>query len=124
MLRRFALILMLLSLPLRLWAGESLMTGSVNAASAVVLATDSHENHPCHEGQATEPGELAQDAAKLVHCGGGLCQICAVCHMPALDVASLFSPGSKPSRDWVDLTSVSGQSAPIQGVFKPPVSFV
>lgn len=120
MLRRFALILVLLSLPLRLWAGVGLMLNTAEAPAVALVATTSHDAHPCHEADAVAP--VAQAGGGLMHCGSDDCQICAVCHMPAMGFSGLLGLTQNAPRDWVASSGLHGHVAPSSTLFKPPVS--
>ena len=124
MLRRFAIVVLLLSLPLRLWAGERLMTVLAVEPAVVAAAHTEHEAHPCHEASSPASAEAAPESSLQAHCGTGVCQVCAVCHMPALDAAGALGLSQTTPRDWVPLSGLSSQSASVDPLFKPPVSFV
>jgi hypothetical protein len=118
MLRRFVLIFVLLCLPFRLWAGVGLMMNAVDRPAVVV--TSSHDVHPCHEADAVAP--VAQGGGGLMHCGSDDCQICAVCHMPAMGFSGLLDFMPNAPRDWIASTGLHGYVAPASPLFKPPVS--
>lgn len=124
MLRRFAIILVLLSLPLRLWAGVGLMATVTAQGKAVIdLAPMVHATgeHPCHDESAQTPA--AEDVLALTdHCQSGDCRICTTCHMPALHVLDLLESGRDLPREWTVRTGLSSYSAPQTALFKPPVS--
>jgi hypothetical protein len=124
MLRRFILVLLLLCLPLRLWAGMGLMASEVSDRALLVVLTQSVQHdqadHPCHE----ELTSLSTDAVETSNdpCAGGDCRICSACHMPALHNLNLLDFSQDSPREWLLVASSLDYSAPQTALFKPPVS--
>lgn len=114
MLRRFALILVLLSLPLRLWAGAGLMANVAPLPEPVAAV---QTDHPCHEAE-----DAAAPLALMDHCDGSDCRVCSACHMPALHGLGLLDFSSNPPHGWVALTGLPDYAGWVDSPFKPPVS--
>jgi hypothetical protein len=117
MIRRWTFILLLLCLPLRLWASVGLMANTAFMAGPVAAVAQAGD-HPCHEAapESTAPVALAD------HCDAGDCQSCAACHMPALHSLGLLDLSLKAPRDWVAHTVLRGYATRADSPFKPPVS--
>lgn len=132
--RYLVVLLMIVLLPLRGWAGDSMATqmassqiaiesGAAHAHETRATANFDHQNQvkpDCHEvmsGQV-DSGEIASNTADSSHCG--TCQACQACHtvalLPvALDVAAgLNSPHLRPtSRAFTSAAAALGQKPPI-----------
>jgi hypothetical protein len=127
---RRVLVLLMLCLPLRLWAGVGLMQSAFGTSSAAVTVAQAADEHgvymgqPCHEealsvAQADVPPTVK---AQPQHCNSGDCQICSVCHMPALHTAVWLDATQIAPNAWVASKGLSASSAPATALFKPPVS--
>ena len=120
---RRLLLLLVLCLPLRLWAGVGLMGAALPTAPTQlnVHSTQVEPDRPCHEMDVGDAQPVSNDVAD-VHCNGGDCRICSACHMPALHALGLMEFSHKAPRVWVALDRSSSSSAPLTAPFKPPVS--
>ena len=127
---RRLLVLLMLCLPLRLWAGASLMQNVPGAPLVMALSSQAadehavHTGHPCHDEAVSVADDHAQPSAnaQTQHCDKGDCQICSVCHMPALHAAAWMVFTLSAPKAWVSAQGLSASAAPIAALFKPPVS--
>jgi len=135
--RHLVLALMIVLLPLRGWAGDTMATqvasaaiateiGSANAHEMTVSASFDHQNQTraasqampdCHEQVASH--QESDQTASNDHCG--TCQACQACHTVALSPSSLevstsfTSPTLRPTRaaTFTSAAAALGQKPPI-----------
>lgn len=132
--RYLTLVLMIVLLPLRGWAGDAMATQMASAAVATELvAVHAHKmgtsatikpqsqfTSDCHEAVSTQPdaGKTASHETGNDHCGA--CLACQACHtlalLPALleVLTALISPKLHPARtEFTSAAEALGQKPPI-----------
>lgn len=140
--RRFVLILMLVLLPLRGWAG-SVMAVEMSAQNfnAINLeaeydystrasghfdeesAAQSHAGCPGHAEMALGASSHSPDGQETTangHCGS--CGVCQICHSFALANTVALAPALLPSPSFFAATGFSFASASLASSLKPPIS--
>lgn len=117
--RQWFVILMILLLPLRAWAGGVMLTSMVDQPGASLAAA----TVPCHPEVAPwgPAGHHGSDDAPLAEAHGSHL-LCDICNGPALDVQALSLPLAEPLVTPAPVASVSFLSAWPARDARPPIA--
>lgn len=123
--RRYIVILMILLLPLRSWAGDLMAvlmtTQALSAASASVVALQaSSDVNECAGHSAVQSETPDTGAVEDGHCN--TCVTCQICHSVALVNISLPSLGEPAASHVRSSSPASFASATLADSVKPPIS--
>lgn len=120
--RVFVLVLLMLLLPLRAWAGDAMVLSMAHgaAAAAVAMPTD-HSAHDMHGGHDMPAGHAAHDAAAQSPDDCPSHVACDVCNGPVLSLpvwkaegaVARHRPPVPPSADFASLVPPRRHKPPI-----------
>ena len=118
--RRLFLILMIVLLPLRAWAGDMMAVGMVTVNPAAQVPCAGHDavesGASQHATDSTDPADINSNA----HCE--TCVVCQICHSVALASLASVHPPSVSSPPQPASNGARFASAPLVIGLKPPIS--
>ena len=119
--RRFFIVLMIVLLPLRSWAGDVMTLQMAVGQLASVVQTASKMAPDCH-GQNAEPSSASSVNDSITDGRCDTCGACQLCHSVALADFSFSELPSLTAPSLLSCDSTGFASAPRTLSLKPPIS--